>query len=157
MTAEEELKWCNIAKAAVEAEGFDVKREPVVVGSSYISDSTTSDIDVLVWVDKREFQSSIGGYSFSGTSWTYGGSFPGLDAGGNHWGSWKKWVDGEEVNLLVTDDEEWYWNFVAAAKVCRYLFLKGIVQEKNVRHGIHNILMEDSMPDDELKRDNVLL
>jgi hypothetical protein len=146
VTIDEDIKWTTIAEDAAKNEGFTVIKS-IIVGSSYIADSTEGDVDVLVLV-KKEPGKYLGEWAFDPESgWLYGGSDPGPEAD-SHWGSWKKFTCGREVNLLLTDSKEWYDSFMQAAEVCKFIHLVqqkfGLVPEKTLRYGIHNILMDET-------------
>lgn len=148
-----------LAEDTVEAEGFEVERVELV-GSTYIT-GAGQDVDILVLVEKQEFR-GIGSDSFEDESWQYGGYEIEMEGGpcaGSHWGSWKKTIAGKVVNLLVTDNEEWFGNFIKAADICYLLHkmskppvegMKPMVMEETVRYAIHNILMDDSTADVEI-------
>lgn len=104
------------------------------VGSGYIIDRAHGDVDLLVLVDRHPDDLRFEG-------WVYGGS------GGdyhNQWGSWKRLVDGVEINMLLTNDADYYRAWCTAAEVCRFLHLSGVVVDKSRRIAIHNIIMDDS-------------
>lgn len=109
------------------------------VGSGYIIDSTEGDVDVLVLVNRDPDELGFDG-------WMYGGS--GSDYH-DQWGSWKRVVDGVEVNMLLTNSAEYYRAWCTAAEVCRFLHLSGVVIDKSRRIAIHNIVMDDSTAIDE--------
>lgn len=118
--------------------GLEVERMDVV-GSSYITDRTDSDIDVLVLL-KTTPCSSLDQLAFNG--WDYGGS---VGVEGDKWMSWKKHtLEAGDVNLLATYDEEYFNAWLTSAEVCRYLHLRGIVVPRAERVAIHNIIMDDS-------------
>lgn len=110
-----------------------------VVGSSYITDRTDSDIDVLVLL-KTTPCSSLGRLAFDG--WQYGGS---VGVSDDNWMSWNRHtLEAGEVNMLLTYDETYYNAWLTSAEVCRYLHLRGIVVPRAERVSIHNIIMDDS-------------
>lgn len=109
------------------------------VGSGYILDQTHGDVDVLVLVDRHPDELGFDG-------WLYGGS--GSDYH-DQWGSWKRVVDGIEVNMLLTNSADYYSAWCTAAEVCRFLHLSGVVVDKSRRIAIHNIIMDDSTAIDE--------
>ena len=118
-----------------------------IVGSAYITDSNSSDIDVLVEVEFGEFCPGVEGLAFNG--WAYGGSVG--EGNDSNWGSWKKTFPGVgDVNLLVTGSKEYFNAWLTAAEVCRFLALRGIVVPRAERVGIHNIIMDDSDASSEL-------
>lgn len=172
MELEKISELVNLGKTAVEKEGFTV-RYAEHVGSRYITGGYGNDFDVLILIEKPEFQNGIGMHVFGDESWKYDGSHPCIEphCGDDRWGSWKKAVDGEFVNIIITEDEGWYWNFIKSAEVCRFIHLMSYAKEagindevmgrapfrtacheRELRYGIHNILMEDSTAMDELKR-----
>jgi hypothetical protein len=124
-------------------------KRTALVGSSYITDKTDSDLDILVFVDEGRNQMGVGQMVFNG--WAYGGSVG--EDGGDNWGSWKKHVPGVgEVNMLVTTDETYFNAWLTSAEVCRLLHLRGILVPRDVRVGIHSIIMNDSTADYENER-----
>jgi hypothetical protein len=118
-----------------------------VVGSTYISDRTDSDVDLLCW--HKSFD--IASMTFSG--WLYGGS-AGLCPDNEKWMSWKREVNGVTVNMLLTNDPEYAAKWLTAAEVCRYLHLKDQGLKTCDVHGVHEIIMDDSTAEDEVKRRN---
>lgn len=48
-----------------------------------------------------------------------------------------------EVNVMLTADEDWYWNFVKSAEVCKALGLTSKWQ----RVAVHRVLMDDEDAD----------
>lgn len=116
------------------------------VGSAYIEDKRTSDIDILVLAKGNNVESM----SF-GCGWEYGGS-TGED-GEDQWGSWKRTVAHVgEVNMLITTDEKYFDAWLTSAEVCRLLYLHGINISKAARVGIHSIIMDNSSADYEHSR-----
>jgi len=83
--------------------------------------------------------------SFSG--WLYGGS---VGLSGDHWMSWKKHVDGVEVNMLICKHDKYIEDWLTAAEVCRFLHLRGIKLTAGTRHGIHEIIMDDADADSQV-------
>lgn len=108
-----------------------------IVGSTYIVDKQTSDVDVLVGVPIDP--DCVG---FHG--WEYGGS---VGVGNSHWGSWKCTVDGVEVNMLLCASQEYIDKWLTAAYVCRMLHLSGAKLRTGQVHGIHEVIMEDADPE----------
>jgi hypothetical protein len=106
-----------------------------VVGSTYIKDNEKSDVDILVLDEKLSLEELI----YPG--WEYGGS---TDMNGDHWMSWKKIVDGVEINMLITTKLEYFNSWITAAEVCRFLHLQGYTLRSATVHGIHEIIMDDS-------------
>jgi hypothetical protein len=133
---------------ALRREYITVKRT-ALVGSSYITDKTDSDLDILVLATGGPRHISVGEMVFNG--WAYGGSVG--EDGEDNWGSWKKHVPGVgEVNMLVTTDEEYFNAWLTSAEVCRLLHLRGITVPRDVRVSIHSIIMDDSTADYENER-----
>jgi len=146
MTIEERI---DIAKRAIsEALGKDIDNfRHEVVGSTYIKGSDKSDVDMLILYPTRRTK----GYSvnwgagdldklwFDG--WTYGGS---VGMGNDNWMSWKRTVDGVEVNMLLVDEQPYFDSWLAASEVCRFLHLQGYDIKTGTVHGIHEIIMDDS-------------
>lgn len=131
-------------KKALAAEGWPAG-DMEVVGSTYISGRIDSDVDVLCWSPAFD----ICAMSFSG--WAYGGS-AGLCPDNDNWMSWKKAVNGVTVNMLITDKSDYAHKWLNAAEVCRYLHLRGYPIKTCDVHGIHEIIMDGSMAEDEIKR-----
>lgn len=113
-----------------------------IVGSTYIADNTESDVDVLVL-----FPMCTGELGFSG--WSYGGS---AGISGDSWMSWKRTVDGVEVNMLICDTQEYIDKWRTAADVCRFLYKLGVKLKRGAVHGVHEIIMDAAVPDEEAKR-----
>lgn len=131
---------------ALRREGLTAQRMELV-GSSYITDKTDSDLDILCYVPISTYQPSVGCMQFTG--WAYGGSVG--EGGEDTWGSWKHYFPGiGEVNILVTTDETYFNAWLTSAEVCRYLHLRGIVVPRAERVSIHNIIMDDSTADYEV-------
>lgn len=116
-----------------------------IVGSTYIRDRTDGDVDILTYHESFD----VDAMSFSG--WLYGGS-AGLCPDNNKWMSWKKIVNGVEVNMLIVGDKAYRNQWLTAAEVCRFLHLKGVALPSPVVHGVHEIIMDDSTAEDEVKR-----
>lgn len=122
------------------SEDVDVR----LVGSTYIKDSESSDVDLLVTtplnVNELVFE-----------DWSYGGSTP---KSGDGWCSWKKTiiVDDKqvEVNLLVCEDHSYITSWLDAAEVCRFLSLAGVTLTRGQIHGVHAIIMDDHDAEGEL-------
>lgn len=107
-----------------------------VVGSTYIRDNTESDVDILVHTPDIDLDCAV-----FGADWEYGGS---VGMGNDHWMSWKRNVDGVDVNMLLVNDRLYYDQWLTAAEVCRFLHLKGHSIPSCDVHGIHEIIMDDS-------------
>lgn len=134
---EYEKRLCIAKEAISNALGTSIENfRYEVVGSTYIKDNHKSDIDVLVLVKDICLECT----GFEG--WEYGGS---VGMGNDHWMSWKKYtVDGVEVNMLLTTDEQYFYSWLTAAEVCRFLHLQGYDIRTSTVHGIHEIIMDDS-------------
>lgn len=167
----DKLEYVAFAKEAVQSVGWEVV-DAQIVGSTYIADNTKSDVDVLMLVKAPtvfndpenpwrcvQHCPDLGCTTIPG--WEYGGSHN--EGNPDVWESFKrKHEDGTEVNALICTSEEYFSNWLTAAEVCRYLHLAektyfekygvGSVWEKGLRIGIHNILMDDSTAEDEIKR-----
>lgn len=117
-----------------------------LVGSTYIADEQTRDVDILVLIPDADLSCIF----FS--DWQYGGSV-GM---GNEsdWMSWKCVQNGLEINMLLTNKKTYFNAWLTAAEVCRFLFLKGIKLPSAAVHGIHEIIMDDSTADVEITRRN---
>lgn len=143
----------EIAKAAVVnalTDNYGWYKEPYeleIVGSTYISDRVDSDVDVLAYHESFDIEAM----TFSG--WAYGGS-NGLCPDNDKWMSWKKHVNGVTVNMLIVNDKAYRNAWLTAAEVCRYLHLKGHAVPACDVHGVHEIIMDDSAAEDEVKRRN---
>ena len=108
-----------------------------IVGSTYIKDKQTSDVDVLVGVP-------IDPNCIAFPGWDYGGS---AGIGNSSWGSWKRTVGGVEVNMLLCDSQEYIDKWLTAADVCRMLHLSGANLRAGQVHGIHEVIMEAADPE----------
>lgn len=117
-----------------------------IVGSTYIADETTRDVDILVLIPGVILEDLF----FS--DWQYGGS----SGMGNEsdWMSWKSLRNGVEINMLITNKKEYFSAWLTAAEVCRFLFLKGIKLPSALVHGVHAIIMDDSTADTEYTNRN---
>lgn len=105
-----------------------------VVGSTYISDSETTDVDIII----LDESASYGRIGFDG--WEYGGSCDGVSS--DHWESWKRTVTGVEVNMIIVTSKAYFDLWIAAAEACRFLHLQGYQIRKATVHGIHEIVMD---------------
>jgi hypothetical protein len=115
-----------------------------VVGSAYIHEKETSDIDVLAHIDLECTEKDIYNLVFNG--WEYGGSAG--EGDDSIWGSWKKTIMNVEVNMLLTTDKEFFNNWLTSAEVCKYLHRRGILKDdRSDRIAIHQIIMEDQTTD----------
>lgn len=140
----------QVVRLALARDGYEVARMDCV-GSSYIVDRINGDIDILAYVPHTQCELGVGCMSFPGQGWAYGGSV-GMD-GADNWGSWKKHVDGiGEINMLVTTNETYFNAWLTSAEVCRLLHLRGVAVPRDVRVGIHSIIMDDSTADYENER-----
>lgn len=134
--------------------GDDAIVSHAIVGSTYIQDVgpsafNTRDLDILVLVS--EYGPGPMEIGFEG--WAYGGSVG--EGNDSLWGSWKRSYNGLEVNLLVTGNREYYYKWLTAAEVCRYISLMqdmACEREDDYRIGIHNIIMDDSTAEYEIER-----
>jgi predicted nucleotidyltransferase len=140
MTNEERIAVAK--KAVCEALGRDVLGRHEIVGSTYIKDKDSSDVDVLVFDESFHLDEM----SFGG--WEYGGS---NGMGNDHWMSWKHCVDGVEVNMLLTSRRDYFDAWLTAAEVSRFLHLQGYNLRTATVHGIHEIIMEDTDAESENK------
>jgi predicted nucleotidyltransferase len=125
MTNEERIAVAK--KAVCEALGRDVLGRHEIVGSTYIKDKDSSDVDVLVFDESFHLDEM----SFGG--WEYGGS---NGMGNDHWMSWKHCVDGVEVNMLLTSRRDYFDAWLTAAEVSRFLHLQGYNLRTATVHGI---------------------
>lgn len=135
---EELLGW-----ALSRLEGKIKYEEVQLIGSCYTHDAALAeDVDVLMrvqeltdhWVTLVELGFERGGSMEEGPE-------------GDCWESWKKnQPDRKAINLLLTDDSEFYDKFVVAAEVCRFLRL----DTKLKRQAVHQIVM-DGFKADNLK------
>lgn len=135
-----------IAEAKRALNQWDIPEDVDVrlVGSTYIKDTDSSDVDLLV-------TSALDVNSLRFDGWQYGGSTP---KSGDGWCSWKKTitVDGKpvEVNLLVCEDRAYIKSWLDAAEVCRFLSLAGVTLTRGQIHGVHAIIMDDHDAEGEL-------
>ena len=129
-------------KAIMEALGVDVLGRHEVVGSTYIKDNDKSDVDIIVLDESFDLECM----GFPG--WAYGGS---SGMGNDHWMSWKRQVDGVEVNMLLVADKAYFDSWLTATEVCRFLHLQGYNLKSASVHGVHEIIMDDSTAEDEQK------
>lgn len=135
-------------REALRREGMTADRMDLV-GSSYITDKADSDLDILCYVKQPEYSLGVGCMVFHG--WAYGGSVG--EDGEDNWGSWKKHFPGVgEVNMLVTTNKDYFDRWLTSAEVCRLAHLRGIAVPRDVRVGIHSIIMDDSTADYENER-----
>lgn len=115
-----------------------------LVGSTYIKDTESSDVDLLVTTPLDVNELVFGG-------WSYGGSIP---KSGDGWCSWKKTITVDdkpvEVNLLVCSDRTYITAWLNAAEVCRFLSLAGVTLTRGQIHGVHAIIMDDHDAEGEL-------
>lgn len=134
------------AQAAMDAQGYHGKQF-ALVGSAFICDRQDSDVDVLVLSTTSPEEATFPG-------WEYGGSGQHAHIGDNEdkFGSWKRTVDGIEVNLLLVADEVYFRRWLDAAEVCRFLHLKGVLLQRGLVHGVHEIIMDDSTAELEIGR-----
>lgn len=139
----------DIAKAAVaEAmalQGFRIK-DTNIVGSTYIKHRPDGDIDVLVLSDTCPDEAHFPGWIYGGSGAMRGPDNPDM------FGSWKRTVQGVEVNLLLVSGETYFRRWLDAAEVCRFMHLKGVPLTRGLVHGIHEIIMADSDAATEITR-----
>jgi len=104
-----------------------------LVGSTYIEDKLTNDVDVLLLVPTFPLipWDALTGWAFDGSG----------SKGDPRFQSLKKEVDGVVVNLLVTNNQLFFNNWVKAAQVCFLLHQDDGVIEKRNRTSIHDIIM----------------
>lgn len=112
--------------------------EEAIVGTAYIEDKVSTDVDILVLLRPSGFSVE----ELYLENWTYSGSRAAHTNG--KFASFKRVVMGVTVNLLVTDDVLYFMDWVTAAEVCRFLHVMGVPIPAGVRHGIHEIIMDDS-------------
>lgn len=103
-----------------------------VVGSSYIEGKDTSDIDVLVYVP---FTNALG----VPDNWTFGGSNSG--GGDPRFHSYKAEIQGRIINMLVTQDIQFYLRWCEAADKCKLLHITDPGVERSMRIAIHDEYM----------------
>ena len=121
-----------------------------LVGSTFIQGTTPlgSDIDLLLTVPVSPEELHLPG-------WAYGGSTP---LSGDAWCSWKKLVniDGAEVtvNLLICSSKEYIDSWLTAAEVCKFLHLKGVHLDRGCVHGVHEVIMDGAVAEDEILKRN---
>ena len=147
----------------LEEHGYIVGRIETV-GSAYISDNDSSDIDVLVLVTgivdapnemlEQDDPATMDVDCMCFGGWSYGGSVG--EGNESRWGSWKKDINGREVNMLITTSQEYFNSWLTATSVCRYLHLKGWLLDKDTIRSVHNIVMDDSIAEDEIDNAQIL-
>ena len=116
-----EIAKAAVAEALLLNEAVTVDPSSMeVVGSTYIKDRADSDVDILVLVKRGELLPDLNTLAFSG--WAYGGS---VGLGNDSWMSWKRVVNGVEVNMLLTNRADYFKLWLDAAEVCRFLHLQG--------------------------------
>ena len=132
---------------------LDVETSLRVVGSTYIKDTTTSDIDILLTFPVSNVETLM----LQDWGWTVGGSTNPVSDG---WVSWKKMVhtedDAVEVNLLVCANQDYINKWLTAAEACRFLHLQGVHLTSGSVHGVHQIIMDGSTAVDEVQRRDYL-
>lgn len=106
-----------------------------LVGSTYIEGKLTNDVDVLLLVPTASIipWGALTGWSVDGSG----------SRGDPRFQSLKKELDGIPVNLLVTNDQLFFNNWVKAAQVCSLLHQSDSFLEKQNRISIHDIIMGD--------------
>lgn len=140
--SEEVNKRMSIALLAANAALPEVGIENfVIVGSTYISDCTSGDVDVLCTIAIPE------PHNVELPGWNYGGSTP---LAGDSWCSFKREVDGVDVNILLCGSTEYVAKWLNAAEVCRFLYLRGEIITKAATHGVHAIIMDGTDAGQEL-------
>lgn len=104
-----------------------------IVGSTYIEDKLTNDVDVLLLVPTFPIipWGALTGWAFDGSGCRGDPRFQSL----------KKELDGVMVNLLVTNNQLFFNNWVKAAQVCFLLHQADSFLEKQDRISIHDIIM----------------
>ena len=117
-------------------------RQLAIIGSTYIADKETADVDVLLTVPLNPNELGFDG-------WEYGGSTPKC---GDAWGSWRRTVGGVDVNLLICGHTGYIERWLTSTEVCRYLHLQGINLRTCNVHAVHAIIMDDRCATDELGR-----
>lgn len=122
--------------------------EVAIVGTAYIEDKDSTDVDILVFL-RPGCRPAEELYL---ENWTYSGSNAAHT--NDKFASFKRVVMGVTVNLLVTSDALYFMDWVTAAEVCRFLHVMGVPVPAGVRHGIHEIIMDDSTAEQEAPRRN---
>jgi hypothetical protein len=144
MTVEERITIAKKAiSGALDKDIAELRHE--IVGSTYIKDNHSSDVDILVLDEAMSLEER----SFPG--WAYGGS---VGMGNDHWMSWKRNVSGVEVNMLIVTNKEYFNSWLTATEVCRFLHLQGYEIRTASVHGIHEIIMDDGNAEEENKNRN---
>lgn len=123
--------------------------DSAVVGSSYINQKYTNDIDVIVLCRGEDGINTLAG-DLCGTGWEIGGSFTLEEADTvprhEHWYiSFKKTIEhnGNDylVNIILMLNAKEFSNFKMAAEICRMLReLHGAWLPKDVRVDIHTMM-----------------
>lgn len=130
---------CSSAFLEPQNMGWDIVGVDMV-GSTYINDELTNDVDFVVVVSKEN--ASIFNLYF--TDWEIGGSIPTSPAKVD-WSSWKRTFDGVTYNMIVTDNLKYAQRWVVAAEVCKLLEnVRKIKLTKEERCGIHSVIMDDN-------------
>ena len=102
------------------------------VGSSYISGVTDTDVDMLVYSGDIKPLCLV--------DWDNGGSEPPGEP--DVWTSYKKVVDGVEINIILTNSVGYFRDWQCSAEVCKFLELMGVHLTKGQVHGVHQIIMD---------------
>ena len=115
-----------------------------MVGSTYICGAEDRDVDVLMLAPDEDIEAILM------PGWAYGGS---AGEGNDHFASFKQTVDGVEYNALFVKKPDYFVAWLTAAEVCRFLHrVEPGTDARDIRVGIHNIIMDDSDSEFELMR-----
>jgi hypothetical protein len=122
----------SAAVAAIQAALGDLFKRAEQVGSSYINSSGQGeDLDIVVLCADPgatlplKMRMEEAGYRATGGESGEDDEFTTLRKG--------------DVNVMLTVDEDWWWNFVKSAEVCKALHLR----YKWERVAVHRVLMND--------------
>lgn len=110
------------------------------VGSSFINGKGV-DLDLVVKVKDAQHAQDLlmdAGYILSSTGSGSGDKFCCFRKG--------------DVNVMITESQDWYELFVKAALVCRAVTLQGIQLSKEGRIAVHRVLMDGESPEEATKK-----
>lgn len=112
------------------------------VGSSYILGEGL-DLDIVVHVSSLPLARGLlqdAGYNYSSEE------YPDIDE--ETFNCFRKGY----VNVMLTEDSDWYWNFIRSADICRAMHLLGLgIDKKAARIAVHRVLMDEESPEEAVK------
>lgn len=144
MTVTREIGMQEVQKIKVFLDGRDDVSDVQLVGSSFIN-GTGKDADVLILCDNQDELAIAFEYAdcvIEGEPESGGGdnSFISLRTDDS---------DGYTTNILLTDDQEVFDTWVAAAHACRYVHEElGVALAREHRVQLHQIIMDGVRYDD---------